>query len=171
MLYELKVAVRGIDPPIWRLIQVPSRTSLKRLNKMLQTAMGWTDSHLHLFKVDGKQYGEPDPEWDYVLDEAKLTLEKIFAGGKKSFQYEYDLGDSWIHDITLKRQIESEETKAGCSAGARACPPEDCGSVPVTTIYLRLYQIPNMKSMRPCSSGWEKATTPRPLIRPPLTAR
>ena len=40
------------------------------------------------------------------------------------------MGDSWIHDITLKRKIGSEETKPGCTAGARACPPEDCGSVP-----------------------------------------
>jgi hypothetical protein len=128
MLYELKVVVNRIDPPIWRLIQVPPRTSLRRLHKILQVAMGWTNSHLHMFKVDGREYGEPDPEYDFeVLDEAKLTLEKIFAGGKKSFQYEYDMGDSWLHDITLKRQIESEDIKAGCIAGARACPPEDCG--------------------------------------------
>ncbi len=113
MLYELKVVIKRIDPPIWRLIQVPPRTSLKRLHKILQIAMGWTNSHLHMFRVD----------------ESKLTLEKIFAAGKKSFQYEYDMGDSWMHDITLKRQIESE-TKPGCTKGARACPPEDCGSVP-----------------------------------------
>jgi len=131
MLYELKVVIKRIDPPIWRLIQVPPRTSLKRMHKILQIAMGWTNSHLHMFTVDGHEYGEPDPEYDFeVLDEAKITLEKIFAGGVKSFQYEYDMGDSWMHDITLKRQIESEETKPGCTKGARSCPPEDCGSVP-----------------------------------------
>jgi len=131
MLYEIKVVIKEIKPPVWRLIQVSPHASLKRLHKILQTAMGWTDSHLHLFRVDGQKYGEPSPEWDFeVLDEAKLTLEKIFTGGKKSFQYEYDLGDSWIHEITLKGQIEGEETKPGCTAGARACPPEDCGSVP-----------------------------------------
>ena len=131
MLYELKVEIQRIDPPIWRLIQVPPRTSLKRLHKILQIAMGWTNSHLHMFKVDGHEYGEPNPEYDFeVLDESKLTLEKIFAGGTKSFQYEYDMGDSWMHEITLQREIESEDTKPGCTAGARACPPEDCGSVP-----------------------------------------
>ena len=131
MLYEIKVEIQRIDPPIWRLLQVPPRTSLKRLHKILQIAMGWTDSHLHLFKVDGKEYGDLISEWDFeVLDESKLTLGKIFAGGTKSFQYEYDMGDSWMHDITLQRQIESDETKPGCTAGARACPPEDCGSVP-----------------------------------------
>ena len=131
MLYELNVVIKGIDPPIWRLIQVPSHTSLKCMHKILQIAMGWTNSHAHLFKVDEKEYGELSSEWDFgVLDESKLTLKKIFAGGNRAFQYEYDLGDDWIHEITLKRQIAGEKTKLGCIAGARACPPEDCGGVP-----------------------------------------
>ena len=127
MLYEIKVVIKKIEPPIWRVIHVPSRTSLTRLHKILQKVMGWSNSHLHLFKVDGLLYGEPDPDWDYVLDEAKLTLEEVFAGGKKSFHYEYDMGDCWVHEITLKKQIESEVSKPVCIAGARACPPEDCG--------------------------------------------
>ena len=56
--------------------------------------MGWTNSHLHLFEVDGKRYGEPSTERDIeVLDSRKMTLEKIFSGGTTSFIYEYDLGD------------------------------------------------------------------------------
>jgi hypothetical protein len=93
--------------------------------------------------------GELSAEWEFeVLDESKLTLDKIFAGGTKSFHYEYDLGDDWIHEITIERQIESEETKPGCTAGARACPPEDCGASPDTTICWWLSQTPTMKIMR-----------------------
>jgi len=55
MLYEIKVVIQGIDPPIWRLLQVPPRTSLKKLHRILQKAMGWSDYHLHLFRVDGKK--------------------------------------------------------------------------------------------------------------------
>jgi len=130
LLYEIKVELKEIEPPIWRIIQVPSRTSLLRLHKILQRAMGWTDSHLHLFEVDGKRYGKPITEWDIeVLDSRKMTLEKIFSRGRTSFLYEYDLGDSWRHEITLLGTVEGEE-KLGCTAGARACPPEDCGSIP-----------------------------------------
>ena len=130
MLYEIKVRLQRMDPPIWRLLQVPPRTSLLRLHRILQVAMGWTNSHLHIFTIEGKEYSEPSPEWDPdVLDEGKLSLEKIFTAGTRSFQYEYDLGDSWIHDITFERQIESEDIKPGCTGGARACPPEDCGGV------------------------------------------
>ena len=126
MLYELKVELQGIEPPIWRVLQVSSRMSLLRFHQILQLAMGWTNSHLHLFEVDGKRYGEPSTEWDIeVLDSRKMTLEKIFSEGTPSFVYEYDLGDSWRHEITLLGTVEGEE-KPGCTAGARACPPEDC---------------------------------------------
>lgn len=129
MLYEIKVQLKDIEPPIWRILRVPSRTSLLRLHRILQRAMGWTNSHLYLFEVDGKRYGEPSTEWDIeVLDSRKMTLEKIFSGGRTSFLYEYDLGDSWRHKITLLGTVEGEaEEKLACTAGARACPPEDCG--------------------------------------------
>jgi len=129
LLYEIKVELKEIEPPIWRIIQVPSRTSLLRLHRVLQRAMGWTNSHLHLFEIDGKLYGEPDTEWDFeVLDSRKMILENIFSKGMTSFLYEYDLGDSWRHEITLLGTVEREaEEKLACTAGARACPPEDCG--------------------------------------------
>jgi len=137
LLYEIEVVLKEIEPPIWRMLQVPSRTSLRRLHRILQCAMGWTNSHLHLFDVDGKLYGESSTECDFeVLDSRRMTLEKIFSQGRTSFLYEYDLGDSWMHEITLQRLVETEEEeKIGCTGGARACPPEDCGS---TTGYYHL---------------------------------
>ena len=127
MLYEIKVELKEIEPPIWRIIKVPSSTSLLRLHRVLQRVMGWTNSHLHLFEIDRELYGEPGTEWDIeVLDSRKLTLEEIFSGRRTSFLYEYDLGDSWRHEVTLLGTVEGEE-KPGCTAGARACHPEDCG--------------------------------------------
>lgn len=129
MLYELKVALKEIRPQIWRVIQVPSDTNLRRMHKILQTAMGWQNYHLYIFTMDGNRYSEPNSDWD-VMDSRMLTLNKIFEGGKTSFQYEYDMGDSWMHEITLKKKIESDNTKLACIGGAQACPPEDCGGVP-----------------------------------------
>jgi hypothetical protein len=129
LLYEIKVELKEIEPPIWRILQVPSRTSLLKFHRILQRAMGWTNSHLHLFDVDGKLYGEPSTERDLeILDSRKMTLGKIFTEGRTAFLYEYDLGDSWRHNITLMGTVEGEaEEKLACTAGARACPPEDCG--------------------------------------------
>jgi len=131
MLYEIRVQLRDIEPPIWRILRVPSRTSLLRLHKILQKAMGWTNSHLHLFEINGKPYGEGDFEWDFdVQDYRGMRLDKIFTAGRTSFLYEYDLGDSWRHDITLLGTVEGEaKGKPACISGARACPPEDCGGV------------------------------------------
>ena len=131
MLYEIRVQLRDIEPPIWRILRVRPQTSLSRLHKILQKAMGWTNSHLHLFEIDGKPYGESDFEWDFdVQDYRGMRLEKIFTEGRTFFLYEYDLGDSWRHDITLLGTVEGEaEEKIACIAGARACPPEDCGGV------------------------------------------
>ncbi len=129
MLYQIKAELKAIEPPIWRLLQVPSRTSLLRFHKILQRAMGWTNSHVYLFNIGGKLYGDPSPDWGLeVLDSRKVTLEKNFSEGETSFIYEYDMGDGWRHEINLLATVEAEgEEKPRCIAGARACPPEDCG--------------------------------------------
>ena len=132
MLYEIKVQLKDIEPPIWRILQVPSRAKLSRLHRILQRAMGWKGYHLYLFEIDGKRYGDQDVEWDFdVLDSREMMLQEVFSGERESFLYEYDLGDSWKHEITLLGTIKKEiEEKLACTAGARACPPEDCGGTP-----------------------------------------
>ena len=128
MRYEFKVKIRDIQPPVWRLIQVPSHVSLKKMHIILQTTMGWTNSHLHIFLVNGKKYGEPGPDWGFeILDESKITLEEIYAGENNSLIYEYDMGDYWVHEIELTKEIDGEYSRAVCISGERACPPEDCG--------------------------------------------
>jgi hypothetical protein len=131
LLYEIRVQLQDIEPPIWRQLKVRPQTSLARLHKILQRAMGWTDSHLHLFKIGDKEYGESDFDWDFeVHDYSGMRLERVFTGGRKSFLYEYDMGDSWRHEITLLGSVEGAPgERIACVAGARACPPEDCGGV------------------------------------------
>ncbi len=131
LLYEIRVQLRDIEPPIWRILRVRPQTRLARLHKILQEAMGWTNSHLHLFEIDGKPYGEGDFDWDFdVRDYTGVKLEDIFTEGRTCFLYEYDMGDSWRHDITLIGKVEGAPgEKIACIAGARACPPEDCGGI------------------------------------------
>src|SRR3972149_4358279 len=129
MLYEFRVELIGTDPPVLRIVQVPHRATLHRLHDVLQLAMGWTNSHLYLFHVGGKVYGEPSPEWESeVQDSTRTTLEEIVFEEDTPFLYEYYLGDSWMHEITLQRTLEAEGKESPrCTGGARACPPEDCG--------------------------------------------
>ena len=81
-IYHLKVVLIGTKPPIWRRLQVPGNANLGWLHAVLQVAMGWTNSHLHQFRVGELLYSdlrhnspefEGDPE---ILDENKAPSSK-----------------------------------------------------------------------------------------------
>jgi hypothetical protein len=42
----LKIGLDDVEPPVWRRIAAPSNTPLDELHQMIQTAMGWRDTHL-----------------------------------------------------------------------------------------------------------------------------
>lgn len=121
-IYQLKVTLKGARPPIWRRLLVPGDTRLSRLHRILQTAMGWDDSHLHAFTVPGSARAG---------NEARMTLAGLLLFETSRFRYEYDFGDSWAHDILVERVLPPENGVAYplCVAGKGACPPEDVGGV------------------------------------------
>ncbi len=127
---SLKVMLSGTKPPIWRRLLVPGSMTLADLSEAILTAMGWVGGHLHAFDVDGRQYGDPAAV-DDVADENRLTLGGVRKSGVKRFGYTYDFGDDWEHVVAIEK---TEAPAAGqaypaCVAGARNCPPEDCGGV------------------------------------------
>lgn len=137
-IYQLKIVLLGSEPPVWRRIRVPGNATLDWLHAALQVAIGWTNSHLHQFKVGEDCYSdtrhhsaqyEGDPE---ILEERKFTLRQIAPRERDVFGYEYDFGDSWEHEITVEKILPPDAAVAKvalCIDGARACPPEDCGGV------------------------------------------
>jgi len=131
-VYQIKITLRDSKPPIWRRLLVPDSISLYKLHQIIQIAMGWTDSHLHQFIIDGEYYGIPSPEdWGPVIDERRSHLNKIapFEGDK--FIYEYDFGDSWEHVVLVEKILppEPDIKYPVCIKGKRACPPEDVGGI------------------------------------------
>ena len=132
MLYQIKVSLNGVRPPIWRRLLVPGSVSLKDLHDVLQAAIGWTDSHLHQFVARGTLYGRPDPEFGRgCVNEKGVRLDGVLRAEKDAMTYEYDFGDGWQHKVVLEKILGSAEDDVApsCTAGARACPPEDCGGV------------------------------------------
>ncbi len=65
-IYQLKVILTGIYPEIWRRLLVSGNTTLSTLHEVLQTAMGWTNSHVHRFSVAGACYADPRLEDDWA---------------------------------------------------------------------------------------------------------
>jgi hypothetical protein len=125
---SLKVTLRGTKPPVWRRLLVPGAMTLGDLHHAVQAAMGWHDSHLHAFDIDSRQYGDRSSV-DDVADENRLTLNGLTKSGIARFDYTYDFGDDWEHIVAIEKTQPALEGKSypTCVAGARNCPPEDCG--------------------------------------------
>lgn len=49
ILLRAKVSIVGSEPTIWRLLEMDPSLTLDRVHEILQTAVGWRDSHLHSF--------------------------------------------------------------------------------------------------------------------------
>jgi len=132
-IYKLKVELAEIEPAIWRRFLVPSIVTLHHLHLILQEVMGWTNSHLYRFQVGTEEYGEPDPDNEFneldFINSKRIKLDQAVAAGCNTFIYEYDSGDSWIHELSVEDILEPVASGRYpiCLEGERACPPEDCG--------------------------------------------
>lgn len=137
---QLKVTLLDLRPAIWRRLLVPATIKLPKLHTVLQLAFGWTNSHLHAFRLAEDSY-EANPPKDGLAelfgsdsqrhDERKFRLCDLLHAPEDWLIYEYDFGDGWQHDVFVEKLLPGTTTKAvTCLAGARAGPPDDCGGPP-----------------------------------------
>lgn len=128
-VFQLRVTLEDVWPPVWRRLVVPGGYTLDRLHRAIQLAFGWQGYHLHSFEVDGVQYGPPDSDGELDLrDELDFRLDAV-AGKDSRFSYTYDFGDWWEHQVEVEAVSPAEpgERYPVCVDGERAGPPEDVG--------------------------------------------
>jgi hypothetical protein len=139
-VYQLKIVLKGIEPPIWRRIQVPEVYTFWDLHVAIQDAMGWLDYHLHAFEITNPAtrqrdtIGVPDEDWQDefpTLPGWRIPIGTYFSPDNRVSEYLYDFGDSWQHTVTLEKVLPRDRSVRYpiCVAGKRRCPPEDCGGV------------------------------------------
>lgn len=131
-VYQSKVTLMDLEPLVWRRIQVANNITLSRFSAILLTVMSWDGGHLHELRIGGKDYGIPDDEFDdskSIIDEKTVRLRDLSEHDLKQFIFVYDFGDGWEHEIELEKvlELESKVNYPICLAGARNCPPDDCG--------------------------------------------
>ncbi|MGZ9226534.1 MAG: plasmid pRiA4b ORF-3 family protein, partial [Anaerolineales bacterium] len=148
LVYQIKVTLIGLKPPIWRRFLVADTTSLHRLHDILQIVMGWTNSHMHHFIIDGEFYGKPlDDDFGDMRakDETRSKLNQFVSGKEFRFGYEYDFGDSWEHELIVEKILPADKGSDHpvCTAGKRACPPEDVGGMWGYEDFLKAIVNPN----------------------------
>jgi len=146
-VYQLRITLEGIEPPIWRRVLVPSGITFYRLHKIIQAAFGWQDYHLFDFDFGDVVVFLPDP--DYAPGELYGGVKELNAKRTKidgllvergRCVYTYDLGDNWQHEVVLEKVLPAEEGQRYpvCVAGARHRPPEDVGGVSGYEEFLRI---------------------------------
>ena len=148
VLLQVKVSIVGSEPPIWRHLEIDSFLALDRVHEVIQTAVGWRDSHLHSFTdtdpfvrlraVNG-HVREPR-RWvpldlledsDDDLPETDWTLGQVLTPESGPLFYEYDFGDGWIHrlELTGTLPMPTNAPRARLVDGARRAPLEDSGGI------------------------------------------
>jgi hypothetical protein len=141
-LYVKVTLAESADPVIWRRLRVPADIRLDRFHQVLGAAMGWQDSHLHVFEHGSDRYGFPDPDLDIRADR-ELALNALLAHPGDRLGYEYDFGDSWEHEIVLEAVEQGGHDGPRCLDGAGRCPPEDVGGIPGYEDLRRALAAPN----------------------------
>ena len=97
--YELNIELKDIKPRIWRSFLVDSDITLPNLHKVIQTIMGWSNSHLHQFVKDDIIFSLPDEEgFMDSINYTNIRLCEVLKTVGDSIIYEYDFGDDWEHD-------------------------------------------------------------------------
>lgn len=127
-IFQLKMTVCDIRPPIWRRLLVSSDTNLGKLHGMLQLLMGWQNYHMHQFTVAGREYSLPVFGLG-VADERRVKLGHLITAPKARILYMYDFGDSWEIEIVVEKILPFDGTEPlpRLIAGKRSGPLEDCG--------------------------------------------
>jgi len=145
-VYQLKVTILHSRPRIWRRVQVESGVTLDRLHDALQVVMGWTNSHLHGFRLH--QPGQRGARRRLLpiesADEKVTRLRDLLRRPKDWCVYDYDFGDSWEHEVLLEEALphSSPARYPKVLAGRGACPPEDVGGLPGYYHFLKVIRDP-----------------------------
>jgi len=143
-VFQLHISLLYITPIIWRRIQIKDTCSFWDLHIAIQNAMGWHQTHGHLFKVM-----HPISETVlYIQEEGDLLSWETYVKPyihHAPVVYCYDLEDHWDHCITLEQVllINPTHTYPRCMDGARACPPEEIGGPWGYDEYLTAIHHPN----------------------------
>jgi len=145
-VYQLKITLKDVRPPIWRRLLIASSDNLEDLHIALQIVMGWTNTHLHEFVQGRSRYGMPDEEFPSdIKDEIDYRLGQILKQEQDKLDYLYDFGDGWEHAVVLEKILPFEPGTVlpACLAGSRACPPEDVGGIPGYEMFLQAIADPS----------------------------
>ncbi|MDO9153046.1 MAG: plasmid pRiA4b ORF-3 family protein [Paludibacter sp.] len=149
-IYQIHISLIDFKPRIWRRILIHPDILLVDFHRIIQTVMGWTNSHLHQFEKDRAFYAPNELEIEDTADSRKIKVNKLLKKENDRIKYEYDFGDGWRHDIVLEKILpfDSAIQLPVCIKGKRNCPPEDCGGIWGYADLLEIISTPRHKEYK-----------------------
>jgi hypothetical protein len=129
-VYQFHFLLLEISPARWRRVLLRSDSTIFDLHYVLQIAFGWSDTHLHQFKLHAKTYGIYHPGGpSFDTDPKKVRLHELKLRLKERFEYQYDFSVNWRVQIRLEKKLAASPHQVYplCLSGARLVPPEECG--------------------------------------------
>ena len=101
-IYHFKIYLLNISPMVYRRFKVKGDVHLATFHHLIQIIMGWDNIHLHCFKIWGLEYGMVHTGITAFFDDPfKIFIADLdFRVGDK-FEYNYDFGDDWEHEIRI----------------------------------------------------------------------
>lgn len=133
---RIKISLDKTNPLIWRELLVARDITFYKFHHAIQIAMGWTNSHLFEFTIEGYRIGEifenlEEQDESHIINARETKLIALIDKEGEDFKYEYDFGDGWSHSIILEKfeSLENTQQLPFCLSGALKCPPEDCGGI------------------------------------------
>ena len=137
-MLEFSVTLLHTKPAVCRRFLLRRGATFEDLNRAIQDAFGWTDSHLWEFRdkrlresLAGPRL-EFDSGWmdDPAPDASTVPMTRHLRAVGDVCNYTYDFGDCWEHRVKLLGGARaSDGLERVLLSGAMTCPPEDCGGV------------------------------------------
>ncbi|NJB85835.1 hypothetical protein GGR26_001580 [Lewinella marina] len=132
-VFLLRITLDGSQPTIWREVLVPADVRQTQLHHIIQAAMGWrgTEDFQFFPSQHREQTGPGEPQLGDLL-------------GKVGEQCGYEF-DNWYHDLELRdiRTPHGSNHYPVCTAGERACPPQDIGGVAAYNEKIKILNDPS----------------------------
>ena len=129
-MYQLKITINGINPPIWRRILVSENITLNKLHHIIQESFGWTNSNLYFFGDMKSMIGDPGRiEVKEIQSDRLVKIRNVLNPKNPILSYTYDVLMEWVHTILLEQVHTSMKTQRKCIGGERQCPPDDINGI------------------------------------------
>jgi hypothetical protein len=112
--------------------------SFRELREIILAAMGWQDTHLSEFNLTSEGIhisdDSADDEWlesnmeEHLRERDTLINAYLYEGQK--FEFVYDFGDDWQHQIVVEKVVDDYENEFPRVIKYKGnCPPEDVGGL------------------------------------------